>query len=145
MALFRRSRADSPRHPVSDFWTWWSTHDRSIDELQSAPVVDELTTLVAGIHPDLAWHFGPGTTAQHRLTVSSGGVAEVRPAAERWLRAAPPSNHTWEFASSQEADPSGLTHRLEIAGQELDLELVRFRIEADVDSRRVHVTATHPA
>lgn len=144
MALFRRSRDESPRHPVSDFWTWWSAHDRAIDELQSAPVIDELTRMVAAIHPDLAWHFGPGSSAEHRLTVSSGGVAEVRPAAERWLRAAPQPDDTWEFASSQEADPTGLTGRLEIADHTLDLALVRFRIETDVESRRVHVTATHP-
>ena len=33
---------------------------------------------VPAIHPDLTWHFGPGSKSEHRLTVSAGGTAEVR-------------------------------------------------------------------
>jgi len=100
---------------------------------------------VAAIHPDLTWHFGPGVAAEHRLTVSAGGVAAVRPAAERWLRAAPAPDKTWEYRASQEADPDALASTLEIAGHEVDLSLTRFRVDPVEEELRVHVGVYHPA
>ncbi len=106
---------------------------------------DELTRLVSAIHPDLAWHFGAGRDAEHCLTVSAGGVAQVRPTAERWLRAAPPRDATWEFRCSQPADPSALDNRLDIGGESLALAETRFRVETVEEEFRVHVGVHHPA
>lgn len=148
MAFFKRNKSTQRAaqvHPVTAFWNWWSTEGREISPHQPSPATDELTRLVQAINPELTWHFGPGASAQHRLTVTAGGVAAARPSAERWYRAAPPADPTWEFRPSQEADPKALEQRLEIAGQRLDLAETRFRVEPDEQRLRVHVGVHHPA
>ena len=145
MGLFRKSQAVSAPHPITAFWTWWVDEGRSIDPHQTSGATDELTRLVTAISPDLTWHFGRGATSQHRLTVSAGGVAEVRPAAERWLRAAPSADATWEFRSSQQADPDALSNILEIAGHKVELASTEFRVDPVEAELRVHVGVHHPA
>lgn len=83
--------------------------------------------------------------AEHRLTVSASGVDEVRPAAERWLRAAPAPDATWEYRASQEADARAMSSTLEIAGHEVGLALTRFRVDLVEADFRVHVGVYHPA
>jgi len=145
MGLFRKSQAASGPHPITAFWTWWAEEGHGIDPSQNSRATDELTRRVAAIQPDLTWHFGPGEASQHRLTVSAGGVAEVRPSAERWLRAAPPADPKWEFRSSQQADPDALSNVLEIAGHKVDLASTEFHVESVDDELRVHVGVHHPA
>ena len=144
MGPFRKRRAASGPHPITAFWTWWADEGHSIDPSQTSRTTDELTRRVAAIHPDLAWHFGPGETSQHRLTVSAGGVAELRPAAERWLRAGPSADAMWEFRSSQQADPDALSNVLEIAGHKIDLASTKFRVEPVEEELRVYVGVHHP-
>jgi hypothetical protein len=145
MGLFRKSQPVSDPHPIIAFWTWWSDEGRNIDPHTASAAADELTRRVRAIHPDLAWHFGAGEVSQHRLTVSAGGLAGVRPAAERWRRAAPPSDATWEFRSSQQADPGALSSVLEIAGHKIDLASMTFRVDPVEERLRVHVGVYHPA
>ncbi|WP_434994180.1 hypothetical protein [Arthrobacter sp. Ld5] len=145
MRLFRRSNSPISAHPISAFWEWWTSQGHTIDPHQQSPALEQLSRKVAAIHPDLTWSFGPGRESKHRLTVSAGGTAEVRPTAQRWLHAAPPENAVWEFRSSQEADPNALGNVLEIAGSELDLSETRFRAEASARKLRVHVGVYHPA
>lgn len=145
VALFRKRDSGPAPSPIAAFWQWWATDGKHLDPSRMSKSVKELSRLVDAIHPDLAWHFGAGASAQHRLTVSAGGVAEVRPLAERWLRAAPPPDATWEFRASQQADPSSLDHTLQIAGTSLDLSATRFRVEPDADNLRIHVGVYHPA
>src|SRR5215212_21992 len=144
MGLFRKREPAAEPHPITAFWTWWADQGRSVDPHQTSSATEELTRRVTAIHPDLTWHVGPGTTSQHRLTVSSGGVAEVRPAAERWLRAAPSADATWEFRSSQQADPDALGSVLEIAGHKVDLASIVFRVDPVEEELRVHVGVHHP-
>jgi hypothetical protein len=142
----RRQRgSDSTGHPIVAFWEWWSGDGRAIDPHQPSRAADELSRRVAAIHPDLTWHFGAGKAAEHRLTVSAGGVAQVRPSAERWLRSAPAPDETWEFRSSQEAEPDALSSVLSIAGREVDLSQTRFRVDPVEAELRVHVGVYHPA
>ena len=148
MALFKRNKAKQQEpavHPVTAFWSWWAAEGRELSPHQVSSATDELTRLVQKINPELTWHFGPGESAQHRLTVTAGGVAAARPSAERWYRAAPPADETWEFRPSQEADPRALEQVLEIAGQRLDLAETSFRVEPDEQRLRVHVGVHHPA
>lgn len=107
-------------------------------------MVDELTRRVVSIDEGLAWHFSAGTHSEHRLTISAGGQAEVRPIAERWLRAAPPADTTWEFRASQEADPSALSNVLEIGEARVDLSETVFSLRSDVDRLRVDIGVYHP-
>jgi len=145
VATFRRREPGSNAHPITEFWSWWAAVGNSIDPRQQSGGTDELSRRVAAIHPELTWHFGPGNKSKHSLTVSAGGVAEVRPMAERWLRAAPPPDETWEFRSSQQADPHALGGVLQIAGQRVDLSLTEFRVEPVAEELRVHVGVYHPA
>lgn len=132
-------------HPVMAFWAWWAEEGHRISPHEVTPAADELTRLVQAIHPDLTWHFGTGAQAEHRLTVSAGGVAQVRPSAERWFRGAPAADATWEFSPSQQADPRALTNVLEIGGHRLELGATTFRVEVSAGELRVHVGVHHPA
>ncbi|MBK8470504.1 MAG: hypothetical protein IPL45_12240 [Actinomycetales bacterium] len=146
MALFRKRESGPGRHPIAAFWEWWAAEGHHIDPRRGpSKSTDKLSSRVAAIHSDLAWHFGPGATSEHCLTVSAGGVAELRPVAERWLRAAPPADATWEFRCSQESDPEALNNVLEIEGSKVDLASTRFRVEPVPEELRVHVGVYHPA
>ncbi len=101
VALFRKRELGPGRHPIVAFWEWWATEGQRIDPRRASPSTEELGRRVASIHPDLTWHFGAGTIAEHCLIVSAGGVAEVRPVAERWLRAAPRADAAWESRSAK--------------------------------------------
>jgi hypothetical protein len=142
--VFRRKAPSSPEHPVTAFWSWWDREGRRIDPRAESALSDVLTQRLGAIHPDLTWHFGPGTRATHRLTVSAGGLAEVRPTAERWLRAAPAADSLWEFRSSQEADPEALSQVLSIAGETLALSEVSFGLDVDETAGRAHLGVFHP-
>ncbi|WP_116946961.1 DUF695 domain-containing protein [Jiangella endophytica] len=144
MPLFRRGSREVASHPVTAFWTWWAAEGHRISPHEVSPLADELTRLVRAIQPDLTWHFGRGARATHRLTVTAGGVAEIRPSAERWFRAAPAADATWEFSPSQQADPATLDNVLEIGGRRLELAATVFSIELSVDELRVHVGVHHP-
>ena len=144
VAFFRKRESGPDRHPIAAFWQWWATEGQRIDPRAASKATGELARRVAAIHPDLTWHFGAGTIAEHFLTVSAGGVAEVRPFAERWLRAAPRADARWEFRSSQAADPDAMSNVLEIAGHKVELALTRFRVEPVPEELRVHVGVHHP-
>lgn len=145
MALFRKRESGPGRHPIAAFWEWWAAEGQHIDPRRASTSTDELGRRVASIHPDLTWQFGAGVTAEHCLTVSAGGVAEVRPVAERWRRAAPRAGATWEFRSCQRRDPDAMSNVLEIAGKKVELAFTRFRVEPVPQELRVHVGVYHPA
>lgn len=131
--------------PVGAFWDWWTEEGRHLDPSQAGPAHAALDGLLAAIDPDLTWHLGPGRTAQHRLTVSAGGLADARPAAERWVRAAPPADATWEYAPAVETDPTAFDAVLEVDGAAVDLARVVLAVETDLEALRVHVGVHHPA
>lgn len=160
MGLFsRRTSSESDPHadtgdsgaarpaptPVGAFWAWWTEEGRHLDPSQAGPTHAVLDGLLASIDPDLTWHLGPGRTAQHRLTVSAGGLADARPAAERWFRAAPPADATWEYAPAVETDPTAFDAVLEVDGAAVDLARVVLAVETDLEALRVHVGVHHPA
>lgn len=146
MGLFSRKQLlpKTSRDPIAEFWTWWQGEGRRLDPHQASPALDQLSHRLVAIHPELTWHFGAGATSEHRLTVSAGGVAAVRPAAERWLHAAPAPDETWEYRSSKEADPSVMTSSLSIAGHQVDLSHTVFRVDSDRELLRVNVGVFHP-
>lgn len=155
MGLFsRRSPADADASagstppgstPVGAFWDWWADRGRHLDPTVPGPDHETLGDLLVAVDPGLSWHFGPGLSAQHRLTVSAGGVADTRPAAERWFRAAPAADATWEFAPAVAADHSALGGSLEVGGAAVDLSSVALDLRVDLEDLRVHVGVHHPA
>ncbi|WP_127476368.1 DUF695 domain-containing protein [Microbacterium sulfonylureivorans] len=107
-------------------------------------MLDELNRRVMAINDGLAWHFSAGSQSEHRLTVSAGGQAEIRPLAERWLRAAPAADGTWEFRASQEPQPDALSSTIEIGDERVNLSTTGFRVRPHLDRMRVDVGVYHP-
>lgn len=68
----------------------------------------------------------------------------MRPAAERWLRAAPEADATWEFRSSQEAVQDALDGVLAISGSEIALSRMVFQVEPVEQELRIHIGVHHP-
>ncbi|MBN9153350.1 MAG: DUF695 domain-containing protein [Microbacterium sp.] len=137
MSLFRRTPATESSHPITYFWRWWMERGRAISPHERSPLSGELARRVAAIHPDLDWHFGPGESSAHRLTVSAGGNAELRPIAERWRRAAPAADDVWEYRSSQARDAHAVNQQLELASGRVDLSTTTFSVRSDDDRLRV--------
>jgi hypothetical protein len=139
MGIFRRSPDAAPHTAaIARFWEWWPQARRRLDEGVPADVADEMNERVEAIHPDLAWEIGPGPS----LTVSGGGVGELRGIAERWRRGAPDDG--WEYRAARAADPAMLSGKLQLDDHEFDLEYVRMGLRADAARARIDVTAYHP-
>lgn len=136
--------------PIEEFWAWWATArsgiETAIENGDWGDLPDHLTERVHAIDPGLSWEFGPGVTARHCLCVTGGGVRELRTVAERWFRAAPPADETWEFYAARRPDRDrfirGVT--LQIGGVDLEPSDARFGVELDEDRRLAHVEVFHP-
>jgi hypothetical protein len=139
MGIFRRSPDPAPHTAaIARFWEWWPQARRRLDEGVPADVADEMNERVEAIHPSLEWEIGPGPG----LTVSGGGVGELRGIAERWRCDAPDDG--WEYRAARAADPAMLSGKLQLDEHEFDLEYVRMGLRADAARARIDVTAYHP-
>ncbi|WP_104181902.1 DUF695 domain-containing protein [Arthrobacter sp. B0490] len=121
--------------PIVAFWQWWA--DDGEDLLTTATragdfeaYVDEMTRRVRAIARGLEWETRTGVDAEHTLCVSSGGDAALRPVAERWYRASPPSSWRWEFLPARSARPDMLDSTITYRGRTFDLS--RTRVHAAV-------------
>jgi hypothetical protein len=149
VALLRTQRLTASARRITEFWTWWNEEGAStVADAITRGVVVELEPLISrrvkAIHSLLAWELGHGSVAQHRLTVTSEGVASVRPFAERWRRAAPAASATWEYAPARGADPRAFTAELTFEGHPLAMAAVGFSATIDEERRRVDVAVFHP-
>ena len=140
MGIFRRS-SGTPAHSlaIARFWEWWPTARARLDDGVPADVAEELTEHVEAMHPDLEWELGPGRS----LTVTGGGVGELRGIAERWARSAP-GGDGWRYRPARAADPAMLTGKAQVEEHEFDLDYVRLGLRADARRARVDVAAYHP-
>lgn len=149
MGLFRR-RVEEVADPIEAFWAWWQ--GGGAGRVQQAignggaygGLTDEVSQRVQAIHPDLQWELGPGDHAEHSLCVTAGGVAQFRPLAERWMRAGPAADATWEYAPSRRADPNALESSLEFGPWKLRPCEMRFAIEIDEGRQVADVICFHP-
>jgi hypothetical protein len=140
MGIFRRSPDTAAPHTaaIARFWEWWPQARRKLDQGTPADVADDLTAHVRAMHEDLVWEIGTGPS----LTVSGGGVDELRGIAERWRLGAPTDG--WQFRAARAADPTMLSGKLQLDDHEFDLEYVRMGLRADTARARVDVTSYHP-
>ncbi|GAB2633835.1 DUF695 domain-containing protein [Kribbella swartbergensis] len=145
MPIFkRRKRSAGEADPIGAFWSWWT-------ESGSAQVADAITRQQPGgasavltehlgrIHPDLEWELGPGLHAEHVLIVTAAGDPGLRATARRWLRAAPPSDQTWEYADLRRPGPA-FTIRFEGLPPVAIDEAV---VTVDPDASSIHVGVHH--
>lgn len=143
--LFRRPRQQSLSHPIFEFWAWWREVGHTADPHSPSTLLDDLQQRVAAINSELAWHFSAGIHSKHRLTVSSGGNAHLRPTAERWLRAAPPADEKWEFRAAQERGAAAASTVLEIDSARVDLSQLQFGLRTDRQLGRIDAEVYHPS
>jgi hypothetical protein len=136
-------------NPIEAFWAWWPTArqgvERSIMTGEWGDLPEQLTRRLHEIHPELAWEFNRGQRAQHALCITPEGKPELRALTERWLRAAPATDATWEYHPARPATPDALSATLEIAGRRLDPGQTRLRVEVDEDRQVLDVVFWHPA
>jgi hypothetical protein len=149
MGFFKRKVAPAPAHPISRFWQWWASEgaarfDSAVDTGQWGDLPDVMSAQLAAIHPSLAWDTGPGRTARSHLAVSSEGDPALRRIAEQWLRAAPPTDKSWEFAAARQPVSGVVNKEIEIDGCRLCLGDARFRITADPEEDRLDIVVHHP-
>jgi hypothetical protein len=148
--IFKRRQKAGPAPAITAFWTWWAqARPRAEKMIAGGPddtLIEEITGLVAAIHPDLHWEFAAGTTSRHLLVVSAGGSAELRSLAERWRRAGPAPDDVFGYAAARQGRPDALNGaRLAIGGHHLDLDELRFRAGHDEDRDCMDVEVWHPA
>ncbi|MCO5991966.1 DUF695 domain-containing protein [Actinoallomurus rhizosphaericola] len=139
MGIFRRSPGTPSSDPaIARFWEWWPEARERLNDGVPDDLAQQLATRIEAMHPDLEWEIGPGPS----LTVSGGGVGELRGIAERWYQAAPDDG--WEYRPARAADPAMLEGKLQLEEHEFDLSYVRLGLRADTRRARVDVTAYHP-
>lgn len=129
MGLFDRRAAAAPppdAERIEQFWHWWTAAGatavaRALDTGRPHEMVDEISTRVAAISPDLAWELGPGDTSRHQLIVTPGGDPTARATARRWVLRAPEPDPTWAYRDSRQPSAHPESAALEIAGERLDV------------------------
>jgi hypothetical protein len=149
MSLFSRRRP-APRSPIFDFWDWWKSQGQvrfsnAIESGDYGSITSQMSARVSAIHPDLQWETSKGSSSDHALCVTAAGNAELRPLAERWLRASPRPNSTWEYIAARQRDPAVLTAVLEFEKTEVDLKLARWHVVEVQRTSTLDVALTHPA
>lgn len=131
---------------VTAFWRWWAEGGRrrateAVVSGDAQRVVPEITSLIEAIDPGLSWEFVPARDGRpHRLTVTAAGVPELRGAARRWLRGAPPADDQWSFADLREpVEGCAMNFR----GRRLGFDEAEVVVEPGLS--RAEVTVHHPA
>ncbi len=136
-----------PSPQVQAFWEWWNAEGAgmcadAIARGSAEDVVDEMSAQISAVQEGLSWELGPGVDAQHVLVISPEGDPELRSVARRWLRAAPQSSPTWEYADSRRpVDLAGVA--LGLGEQTLPLE--QIRVATTREGNRLGVVVHHPA
>jgi hypothetical protein len=134
---------------IEAFWAWWpgaaarigaAIEDRKLDEA----LVGEVTAKVQAVDPKLTWELGPGGTARHAFCLSPNGEPELRRVTERWFRAAPPADASWEFHPARRGTPALVDARLQFAEHTVPLGDMRFTVLLDPHREVMNVTSFHP-
>lgn len=149
MGLFKRKVDQTTVHPITGFWQWWAADGKARFSAAASTgqwhnVPDAMTKQLATIHPDLAWDTGPGRVSRHLLDVSSEGDAALRRIAEQWLRAAPASDESWEYAAARQPQADALGNVLNLNGRQLHLGEVRFELKPDYERECLDIEVFHP-
>jgi hypothetical protein len=147
MPIFkRRRRSTGEADPIGAFWSWWIGSGATlvadaIARQQPTETSAVLSEHLGRIHNDLEWELGPGLHARHVLIVTAAGDPGLRATARRWLRAAPPSDHTWEYADLRRPGPA-FTIRFDGMPPIAIDEAV---VTVEPDAAAIHVGVHHPA
>jgi hypothetical protein len=142
------ARRDSQGKAVAQFWRWWpgvrGRVEAAIATGQWGELTPEVSARVAAIHPDLQWEFARGTKAKHALVVCAAGDHRLRAAAARWRAAAPPVDDQWEYHAARQPEPANFTAILDLGGQRIALQDLRFAYLLDANRCQIDVVCHHP-
>lgn len=136
---------------IEAFWAWWhdtgrAQCDEAIGSGSLEAVRETIDGLVEAISPGLQCELGKGGLSANVLCMSGAGNAALRPTAERWLMAAPPSDESWEFRSARPPDlavfEEGVSFRID--GQDLAPAELRIFTSVDDDRQVMDVSMWHP-
>ncbi|TDK24072.1 DUF695 domain-containing protein [Arthrobacter crusticola] len=146
MKFFQRFAPARSGDPVNDFWAWWQARGendftKAVGTGNFGPLMEPMTQRVKAIHPDLVWEARQGSTAQHLLCVTAGGIPAAREHSERWYRASPERGRVWEFSPViPTPDAADLTFG-GVGGEEIALGQLRFSV--GVRDAKLDVTVRH--
>jgi hypothetical protein len=133
---------------IADFWTWWRGFAPQAATLfetgEFERLGEELEPRLAPIHPDLGWDVAKPRTAMYALAVSGGGTPELRTLAERWLRAGPGPDATFEFYAAQQPNLGMLAATVDFDDHEVDMSHVAFGVRFDQQRARFDASIYHP-
>ena len=149
MRLFqRKDKAEKQSAAVAAFWSWWPGVRGELDAgIRNGSVrehAESISERVKAIHPDLEWELTPGFGATHALVVTSGGKAELRAVAARWLAAAPVADGTWEYHDIRRADPKVFDSKLVFGDLKLEVDEIRYAFSVDDQRGLIDVLCYHP-
>ena len=149
MAFGRPRTSASSSYGVTEFWLWWKSGGEAqmtdaLDAGNLRLVASELSKRVRAVSKNLDWETAEGSASRHRLIVSAGGVSDLRPLAQRWMRAAPAANVDWEFFGSRQRLAIADIERIQILGRSVDIEQSTFVAKVDSQLRRVDITCYNP-
>ena len=151
--------ASAPRAAIAAYWSWWATtrsrfestlNNASTGTPPAPELAEEMTRQVKSIAPGLAWEFGRGRQhSRYYLCVTGEGNPELRPVAERWVRAAPSTDAAWEYYPARPPTPEeALEGVLQLPGrfraQQLRLAEARLDVRIDEDRQLIDVGVYHP-
>jgi hypothetical protein len=153
VALFSRQRRTLDRAGTGTgtdrFWSWWQqSRDDVTDALDAGPVEwvrGLLEPRVQAIHPDLTWFAGPGVTARHMLVLSGARHPGLRVLTERWRRAGPPGDPSWEYHPAYPAQPGAFCGRVQVGGLTLEAAQATAQVQVDDQRYRMDLVVHHPA
>jgi hypothetical protein len=131
------------------FWTWWDQArphvETAIDTGEWGGLVEDIISRVHAIDPGLAWTSRPASAHATPCASRQRGTPALRPLTERWRRAGPPADATWEYYPARPATPEMLHATLQLGGRMLDPAASRLRLSVDEQRQVVDVDFFHPA
>lgn len=146
--IFPRKRDRDPRAGITAFWTWWGKAKVELDAAlragQLGGMERALSARVSAIHPDIAWELTEGRGGRNALVLSPEGSPALRTITERWLRAGPGADDSWEYHAARQADLRAFESELQLGDRAFEPGKTRFGAEIDPERARVHILVQHP-
>jgi hypothetical protein len=101
----------SPAKAIAKFWSWFADVAPELaGDFENEKLLEELDTRLSSFR-GVAWELGPGATAEHALTVSPDGDAQLLPLTQQIIAHAP-SIESWEFHFARQPRSSYLEFSL---------------------------------
>ena len=127
---------------IAAFWAWWpAARERICAALENhrfgEELIEEIGERVQAVQGGLDWEVGPGDRAPYFFCLSAAGDPVSRRITERWLKAAPAPDQTWEYLAAR--PPKKLLPKAIMKVGEVPVGLDDFVASFEVDENREFV------